>query len=206
MTRWMDQWADHLQHKSDERQARWESRRRKRTRSGRMTVMDRQAARLQRRSDQRQARWQELERFRQQVPTGPVTGPDGSTAVILVYQSGAGWLTGGGAAGGSGGGGGAIVLAAILITEAIWWLVFRRSSTVYVRTNGRPPPRIAFIRVDDRPPVKVTVRLPTQVAAYRAAAELVRRFQADGPGALQGWRADAESSSTPRGGVGGVAE
>jgi hypothetical protein len=205
MTRWMDQWADHLQRKSDERQARWERRQRKRTRSGRMTVMDRQAARLQRRSDQRQARWQEFDRLRQQVPTGPVTGPDGSTAVIMVYQSGAGWLTGTNG-GGGGGGGGAIVLAAILITEAIWLVVFRRSFTVYVRTNGRPPEKTAFFRVDDGPPVKVTVRLPTQVGAYRAAAELVRRFQADGPGVLQGWRADAESSSTPRGGVGGVAE
>ena len=186
MTRWTDQWAGRLQRKSDERQARWEMRRRDRASRGRTTVMERQAARLQRRSDQRQVRWQELERLRPQVPTDPVTGPDGSTAVVRVYQSGARWMAVTGPAPGYSSGGGAIVFAAILITEGIWLLVFRRTYTVYVRTDGRPR-------------AKVAVRLPTEAAAYRAAAQLVRRFQAEGPGGLPVWRAEAQSSSTPRG-------
>ncbi len=183
MTRWMDQWAADLQRKSDERQAGWQRRQRERASSGRMTVMDRQAARLQRRSDRQLARWQELERLRQQVPSGPVTGPDGSTAVVRVYQSGTRWLVQTKPVGPTGSGGGAILFAAILITEGIWLVVFRRTYTVYVRTNSRPT-------------VKMTVRLPTEVAAYRAAAQLVRRFQADGLSALPGWRAEA-TSSTP---------
>lgn len=206
MTRWMDQWAGHLQRKSDERQARWGRRQRERASSGRMTVMDRQAARLQRKADQREARWQELHPLRQQVPSGPVTGPDGSTAVVMVYASGARWLKLTPIVGPSGGGGGAIVLAAMLITGAIWLVVFRRTYTVYVRTNGLPPVKIAGPRADGRLPlrmvdgplpIKMTVRLPTEVAAYRAAGQLVRRFQADGPDALPGWRADATSSHTP---------
>jgi hypothetical protein len=82
----------------------------------------------------------------------------------------------------SSGGGGAFVLAFLLIIAAIRWLVFRRSRswTVYARYSGYPP--------------KTRVRLPTQLAAYRATAELVSRFQAEGPTALESWRADVTAS------------
>lgn len=140
-----------------------------------MTITERWAARLQRKADRRQADWQELERFRRTVPSGPVAGPGGSTAVISVHQTGARWLTRGTAV--STGGGGALVLVSMLITEVIWWLVFRRTYTVRVRTNGRPP-------------LKLSVRLPSEMDAYRAAAQLVSRFQADGPIVLQGQWAD----------------
>jgi hypothetical protein len=56
----------------------------------------------------------------------------------------------------------------LLIAEAIWLVVFRRSYTVHVRTN-------------DHPPIKIHVRLPSEIAACHAAAQLVSRFQDDGP-------------------------
>lgn len=171
MARWMDRWAARAQRKSDERAARWRERRQKRARSGQMTAADRFAGRVQRRSDQREARSRELTPLRLLV-AAPIRGPGGSEAFISVDPSGARWmrLTNPGA-------GGAPAAATMLITVAIWWLVFRRSYTVHVRTN-------------DRPPVKSHVRLPSEIAAYRAAAELVSRFRDEGPAALQGWQAD----------------
>ena len=41
------------------------------------------------------------------------------------------------------------------------------------------------------PPVKMSVRLPSEVSAYRVAAQLVTQFQAEGPTALQRPRIDA---------------
>jgi hypothetical protein len=178
----MDRWAARAQRKSDERLARWQERQRERARSGRMTVMDRWAARAQRKSDERLARWQECERLRQLVPSGPLAGPGGSAAVISVDQAGARWLRWWRKPVPPTGGGGALLAACLLITEAIWWLVFRRAYTVHVRTNGHPP-------------IKISVRLPSEVAAYRAAAQLASRFQAEGPVALQGRWADTTASS-----------
>jgi hypothetical protein len=74
----------------------------------------------------------------------------------------------------------------LLIAEAIWLLVFRRSYTIHVRTS-------------DQPPIKVHVRLPSEIAAYHAAAQLVSRFQDNGPAALQGWQADAAASTSSEG-------
>jgi len=172
----MDRWAAYEQRKSDAREARWLARRRERARSGRMTLMDRWAAHEQRRSDRLLAASNELYRLRPLVPAGPVQGPGGSTAVIRVDQAGAWWLrwwrnpmpsvTGGG------GPLTVLLLACLLITEAIWWLVFHRAYTVHVRTNGHPPE-------------KISVRLPSEVAAYRVAAQLVSQFQTEGPAALQ---------------------
>jgi hypothetical protein len=170
----MDRWVAHGQRKGDERAARWQQRQQEKAVSGQMTLMDHWAARAQRKGDETAARWLELEPIRQLVASGPVSGPGGSTAVITVDQSGL-WAPRG-AVVPTGGGGGALLLAYLLIALAIWWVVFRRSYTVHVRTNGYPP--------------KVHARLPNELAAYRAAAELVSRFQAEGLAALESWRAD----------------
>ncbi len=146
--------------------------------------VDRWAARLQRKSDERAARWQELQPLRQLVTAAPIRGPGDSTAVISVDQSGPRWLSplnpdGLGPAG-------PVDLLRLLIAEAIWLLVFRKSYTIHVRTNGHPP-------------VKVRVRLPSEIAAYHAAARLVSRFQDNGPAALQSWQADAAASTSSEG-------
>jgi hypothetical protein len=182
--RWIDCWAARLQRKSDERAARWQERQQERARSGQMTAADRWTARAQRKSDERAARWQELEPLRQLVTAAPIRGPGDSTAVISVGQSGPRWLSplnpdGLGPAG-------PVDLLRLLINEAIWLLVFRRSYTIHVRTN-------------DQPPIKVHVRLPSEIAAYHAAAQLVSRFQDNGPAALQSWQADAAASTSSEG-------
>jgi len=197
--RWMDRWAARTQRKSDQRQARWQERQQEKARSGRMTVMDRWVARAQRKSDERAARWQELEPLRRLIPSGPLEGPGGSTVFISVEQTGLWWLhwwkkpaptTGGG-----GGGWLAVaLLAGLLISETIWWLVFHRNYTVHVRTKGQPA-------------LKINVRLPDEVAAYKAAVILVSRFRADGPAALPSWQADVYSqrlnTRAPEGADGG---
>ena len=181
--RWMDRyrWAARAQRKSDERAARWQERQRERARSGQMTAADRWMARAQRKSNERAARWQELEPLRQLVTAAPIRGPDDSAAVISIDQSGARWLNPLNPAGPIGPGG-PTDLARLLIAEAIWWLVFRRSYTVHVRTN-------------DHPPIKIHIRLPSEIAACHAAAQLVSRFQDDGPAALQSWRAETSAST-----------
>jgi len=179
--RWTDRWAAHAQRKSDERAARWQERLRERARTGQMTTVDRWMAHAQRRSDERAARWQELEPLRQLVTAAPIRGPGGSAAVISIDQSGPRWLSPLNP-GGPIGPAGPVDLLRLLIAEAIWWLVFRRSYTVHVRTN-------------DHPPIKIQVRLPSEIAAYHAAAQLVSRFQDDGPAALQGWRAETSAST-----------
>jgi hypothetical protein len=174
--RWMDRWAARAQRKSGERAARWQERQRERARSGQLTAADRWMARAQRKSDARAARWQELEPLRQLVTAAPIRGPVDSAAVISIYQSGPRWLSPLSPTGPIGPGG-PIDLLRLLITEAIWLVVFRRSYTVHVRTN-------------DHPPIKIHVRLPSELAAYHVAALLVSRFQVDGPVALQSWRAE----------------
>lgn len=71
-----------------------------------------------------------------------------------------------------------------LITKAIWWLVYHRAYLVYADIYR--PPRM-----------KVKVVLATELAAYQAAAELVRRFAAEGPSAVQGLRVDALAATSP---------
>ena len=180
MARWTDRWAARAKRKSDERATRWQERQRERARSGQMTAADRWMARAKRKSDERAARWQELEPLRQLVTAAPIRGPGDSTAVISVGQSGPRWLSpfnpdGLGPAG-------PVDLLRLLIAEAIWLLVFRRSYTIHVRTN-------------DHPPIKIHVRLPSEIAAYQAATQLVSRFQGNGPAALQSWRAETSAST-----------
>ena len=179
--RWMDRWAARAQRKSGERAARWQERQRERARSGQLTAADRWMARAQRKSNERAARWQELEPLRQLVTAAPIKGPGDSAAVISIDQSGARWLSPLNPVGPIGPGG-PLDLLRLLITEAIWWLVFRRSYTVHVRTN-------------DHPPIKIHIRLPSEIAACHAAAQLVSRFQDDGPAALQSWRAETSAST-----------
>ena len=176
----MDRWVAHGQRKGDEHAARWQERQQEKAASGQMTLMDRWAARAQRKGDETAARWLELEPLRQLVASGPVSGPGGSTAVIRVDQSGL-WTPRNPVVPTGGGAGGALLLAYLLIAMAIWWVVFRRSYTVHVRTNGYPP--------------KIHVRLPNELAAYHAAANLVSKFQAEGPAALESWRADTAAST-----------
>ena len=180
--RWMDRWAAHAQRKSDERAARWARRQHEKARTGRTTFMDRWAVRAQRKSDEAAARWREVDPIDQLLASGPVRGPLGSTAVIRVYPTAWPWR---GTVVSSGGGGGAYVLAFLLIIAAIRFLIFRRSRswTVYARYDGYPP--------------RTRVRLASQQAAYRAATELVGRFQAEGPTALESWQADV-TASIPR--------
>lgn len=182
----MDRWAARAQRKSDERTARWRERQEERARSGRITAADRWMARAQRKGDERAARWQELEPLRRLVAV-PVRGPGDSAAVISVDLTGLRWMDRTHPAP-STGGGGALVAAAMLISLAIWWLVFRRTYTVHVRTN-------------DHPSVKIHVRFPTEVAAYRAAGQLVSRFQNEGSAALQGWRAGVAASASTAAGL-----
>jgi hypothetical protein len=146
-----------------------------------MTAVDRWMARTQRKSDERAARWQELEPLRQLVTAAPIRGPGDSAAAISVDQSGTRWLSPLNPAGPIGPAG-PVDLLRLLIAEAIWLVVFRRSYTVHVRTN-------------DHPAIKVHVRLPSEMAAYHAAAELVGRFQDEGPAALQSWRAGTSAST-----------
>jgi hypothetical protein len=172
----MDRWAARAQRRSDERQARWLARRRELASRGQLAVMDRWAARLQRSSDERVARWDHTDRLRKLIPSGPVAGPGGSTAVISVEQTGLGWLRWvnmrpGMATGGTGGAPIMALLVAVLVSLAVWRWVFHRAYTVYLRTN-------------DMPPVKINVRLPDQEAACHAAAQMVSRFQAGGSVAL----------------------
>lgn len=184
--RWMDRWVARAQRKSDERTARWQERQQEKVRSGRTTVTDRWMARAQRKSDERTARWQQAYALRQLVPSGPVEGPGGSEVFVSVEQTGLWWLRRAPLALPAGGGGGTLTLACLLISEAIWWLVFRRTYTVHVRTN-------------DHPPVKIHVRLSSEEAAYRAAAQLVSHFQDRGPAALLSWQADVTASIQARG-------
>lgn len=146
-----------------------------------MTAADRWIARAQRKSDERATRWQELQPLRKLVTAAPIRGPGDSTAVISIDQSGPAWLNPLNP-GGPIGPVGPLELLRLLIAEAIWLLVFRRSYTVHVRTN-------------DHPPIKIHVRLPSEIAAYQAAAQLVSRFQDDGSAALQSWRAEAPAST-----------
>jgi hypothetical protein len=140
-------------------------------------------ARAQRKSDERAARWQELAPLRQLVTAGPVKGPGDTAAVISVDQSGPRRLNPL-KPGGPIDPGGPVTLLRLLIAEAIWLLAFRKSYTIHVRTNGCPP-------------VQVRVRLPSEIAAYHAAARLVSRFQDDGAGALQSWRAETSARTQP---------
>jgi hypothetical protein len=142
-----------------------------------MTIMDRWAARAQRKGDETAARWLDLEPLRQLAGSGLVVGPGGSTAVIRVDLAGV-WMPRTPVP--LSGGGGALVVPYLLIALAIWWLVFRRSYTVHVHTNGYPP--------------ELHLRLPNALTAYRAAAELVSRFQSEGSAALESWRADTCAS------------
>jgi hypothetical protein len=180
VARWIDRWEARAQRKSDERAARWQERQQELVRSGQMTAAHRWMARVQRKSDERAARWQELEPLRQLVTAAPIKGPGDSAAVIGIGQSGPRWLSPLNPDGPIGPAG-PVDLLRLLISEAIWWLVFRRSYTVHVRTN-------------DHPPIKIHVRLPSEIAAYHAAAQLVSRFQDGGPAALQSWRTETSAS------------
>jgi hypothetical protein len=127
-------------------------------------------ARAQRRSDERAARWQERQALRQLVTAAPIRGPGDSAAVIRVDQSRPWWLRPLNP-GGPIGPGGPVTLLRLMIARAIWWLVFRRSHIVHVRTN-------------DHPPIRIHVRLPSEIPAYHAAARPVSRFQDDDTAAL----------------------
>ena len=172
--RWMDRWAARAQRKSDARQARWLERQRERASSGQMTAADRWPARLQRGSDERAARWEHRRQLHELIPFGPVAGPDGSTAVISVGQTGLRWLRWASVLPRDYGGTVRALVPvsgiATLVSLAVWRWVFRRAYTVYVRT--------------DNPKVKLSIRAPDQDAAYHTAAQLVSRFQAGGPAAL----------------------
>lgn len=170
----MDRWAAHAQRSSDERAARWLNRQHQRKRTGQLTFMERWAAHAQRKSDETAAHWREIEPLRELIESGP-----GSNVVIRVYPSA--WPWQGTVV--SGGGGGAILLALLLLTAAIKWSVFRgsRSWTVDARYDGYPR--------------RTRVRLPSELAAYRAAAQLVSGFRAEGPSALERWRADITASA-----------
>jgi hypothetical protein len=187
MTR-LDRWAARAQRKGDERAAEREQRQREKVLSGRVTFMDRWAARAQRKGDEAAARWLEIAPIRKLLGSGLVTGPSDATALIYVEATGS-YLAGprvtrqgavqrGGSAVGFGGAG--VVLLVYLLTTMPIWLACRRSFTVHVHTNGDPP--------------KMHVRLPTELAAYRAAADLVPRFQAEGTAALERWRVDAATA------------
>jgi hypothetical protein len=187
----LDRWAARAQRKGDEHAAEWEQRQREKVLSGRVTFMDRWAAHAQRKGDEAAAKWLEIAPTRKLLASGPVKGPSDATAVIYVQPTGS-FLEGrhvtkqGAIVRRSGGGGfpGNIIGQAYLLTAVAIWLAYRRSYTVHVHTNGDPP--------------KIHVRLPTELAAYRAAADLVPRFQAEGTAALERWRVDAASAVRTR--------
>jgi hypothetical protein len=186
----LDRWAARTQRKSDERAVGWEQRQHEKVLSGRMTFMDRWAAHAQCKSDEAAARWLEIVPIMKLLASGPVKGPSDATAVIFVEATGF-FLAGrrvtkqgtvvhrGGVVVSSGSGGGGILGLAYIFTAMAIWLAFRRSYTVHVYTNGRP--------------ANIHVRLPSELAAYRAAADLIPRFEAEGTAALGRWRVDAAS-------------
>jgi hypothetical protein len=182
----LDRWAARAQRQGDKHAAEWEQRQREKVLAGRVTVMDRWAARAQRKGDEAAAKWLEIAPIRRLLGSGLVRGPSDATALIYVEATGSYMalprVTRRGAVvrGGGGGGGAGVILLVYLFTTVPIWLAFRRSFTVHVHTNGDPP--------------KMHVRLPTELAAYRAAADLVPRFQAEGTAALEPWRADAASA------------
>lgn len=188
MTR-LDRWAARAQRRGDEHAAEWEQRQREKVLAGRVTFMDRWAAHAQRKGDEAAAKWLEIAPIRRLLGSGLVRGPSDATALIYVEATGSymalprvtkkGAVVRGGGGGGGGGSAG-VVLVVYLFTTMPIWLAFRRSFTVHVHTNGDP--------------AKVHVRLPTELAAYRAAADLVPRFQAEGTAALERWRVDAASA------------
>ncbi len=189
----LDRWAAWAQRKGDERESGWEQRQHEKVLSGRTTFMDRWAAHAQRKGDEAAARWLEIDPIAKLLASGPVTGPSDTTAVIFVEPTGF-FLAGrrvtnqgtvarsGGVVVPSGGGGGAILGLAYVFTALAIWLAFRRSYTVHVHTF----------------PANIRVRLPSELAAYRAAADLIPRFQAGGTAELGRWRADAASGSIRR--------
>jgi hypothetical protein len=61
------------------------------------------------------------------------------------------------------------VFILILITLALWWLVYRRAWTV----------RVHAYHDYSQSPVKIGVRLPDEVTAYRAAAGAGRAGRTD---------------------------
>ena len=183
----LDRWAARAQRKGDEHAARWEQRQRERVLSGRMTFMDRWAAHARRKSDEAAARWREIAPIMKLLASGPVNGPSDTRAVIFVEPTGfflasrrvtkqGSAVRSGGIVVSSGGGGGIVGLVYLVVAMAIW-LAFRRSYTVHVHTNAHR--------------ANIRVRLPSELAAYRAAANLIPRFQAEGIAALGRWRVDA---------------
>jgi hypothetical protein len=101
--------------------------------------------------------WESMTRWEESISTGVIPAreyPNRSTSGLIVWSA---------------------------ASEAIWWLIFHRSYTVHVRTNGQLP-------------LEISVRLPDEVAAYHAAATLISRFHADGPAALPSWRAEIVAS------------
>jgi hypothetical protein len=184
----LDRYAAHAQRKSDKRAARWVQRQHEKVASGRLTFLDRYAARAQRKGDEAEARWRrwqrEVEPVRRLLASGPVKGPSGSTAAIYVDATGdflsRRRLTKEGKLAATGGShatafSGVFGVVYMLLVLAIW-LAFRCTFTVHVHTSGSRS--------------NIHVRLPSESAAYRAAGELVPRFQAEGDAALEGWRAD----------------
>ena len=179
----MHRWAVHAQRMGDERATRWEKRQQEKALSGRVTLLERYASRAQRKGDEAAARWLEIDPLWQLIRSGPAKGPLGSAAVIRVYSTAWPW----GVVVSGGGGAGAIVLAALLVVAATRRLIYRRSRswTVLVRYGGHRG--------------KMVVRVRSEQAAYRAAADVFTRFQAEGPAVLENWRADVEASeSAPR--------
>jgi hypothetical protein len=170
---WMERWQADAQRKGDQRAARWREHQDQKASTGQLGVMDRWAARAQSKGDESAARRQAIAPLAQLLRAGPVTGPSNSYAVIYVEMSGLSTQ-------GADAAGPVVGLVCLLVGLAIWRLVFRRSYTVHVHINGGGE--------------KVHVRMPGELAAYRAAAELVPRFQAEGPAAVDGWRADVLAS------------
>lgn len=181
----LDRWMARSQRKGDERSARWVEHQHQKALAGRMSLMDRWAAHAQRKGDSAAARWLEIDPLYRLLQSGPAKGPSGSTAVIYVEATGEilrrRRITKQGRVVGVGGGyGGVVGLVYVLISLAIW-LGFRRSYTIHIHTNGHLG--------------NVHVRLPNELAAYRAAAELVPCFEAEGPDAVGPWRATFTGST-----------
>jgi hypothetical protein len=173
---WMQRWQADAQRKGDLRAARWVEHQHQKALTGQLTVMDRWAARAQRKGDYQAARWVEIEPLYRLLRAGAVAGPSGSTAVIYVGMSGD-------------------------------WLLSRpptKHGTLV--PTGAPGGAVVAAYLLITLAKKVHVRLPSELAACHAAVKLIPRFQAEGPAAVESWRADVlasknapETTATPAG-------
>ncbi len=178
----MDRWVAFEQQKADRQLARSRERYQLISQGRPATWLDRWGAHEQRKADAQLAHGRVMSQLAPLVPREAVQGPDWVPVRVTVGKTGCSWLdhleNGPGGPGFALGGVlgfavAAVMLAAIGVTMLIWRYAFHQTYTVHARAESYPP-------------VQRQVRLPGEAMAYRYAAGLVGRIQAEGAAALDG--------------------